>query len=519
LLPAFATVALLATTNHACADVATVPLLWVVPLALYLLTFIIAFDHPRWYRRTLLAALTLVAIYGAAVASRTGFGWVELYDCGMTGRLFRMTAERFLPPESPRFHVDFLTFVALNLAAMFGFCMLCHGELVRQRPQPRHLTSFYLMIAAGGVLGGVAVTLVAPHIFRTYFEWQLFMFFGSIWAIALILHKLVQATFPSEPTASAPRRAGTLPLVALVVLLLPASLVLLDLVEYLQVLDGGIQVRVRNFFGTLAVREKDADDPPSSTMFLYHGVIAHGSQYTDPSRRGLPTTYYSTVSGVGRTLNFFRRHPELGSLRVGVVGLGTGTVAAYIGGGDSVAFYEINPAVIDLTESGRWFTYLQDCRTRGGKYEIKLGDARITLQRELHTGRPQRFQVLVLDAFSGDAIPIHLLTVEAFDTYLRHLSTSAADGVEGALVVHVSNRYLDLEPVVRGAAERFGVPMVCLHSPRDPDHGIYEAEWIVLTRNEPLLEALAPFAITSDEPAQPAILWTDDRSNLLDVVK
>jgi hypothetical protein len=175
--------------------------------------------------------------------------------------------------------------------------------------------------------------------------------------------------------------------------------------------------------------------------------------------------------------------------------------------------------VVDLTEGGRWFTYLQDCKARSGKYAIKLGDARITLQRELQSGQSQRFHTLVIDAFSGDAIPIHLLTKEAFDTYLRHLATAQADGVDGALVVHVSNRYLDLEPVVRGAAEHFGIPMVDIHSPREPDHGIYEAEWIVLTRNKMLLEALAPFADTANEPLKPSMLWTDERSNLLDVVK
>jgi hypothetical protein len=162
---------------------------------------------------------------------------------------------------------------------------------------------------------------------------------------------------------------------------------------------------------------------------------------------------------------------------------------------------------------------LKDCRARGGTCDIKLGDARITLDRDLGAGRPGHFHVLVLDAFSGDAIPIHLLTAEAFDTYARHLATSAAEGVDGALVVHVSNRYLDLEPVVRGAAERIGFSMAHVHSPREPDHGIYEAEWIVLTRNKSLLETLAPSAITAEEPIKPAILWTDDRSNLLDVVK
>ena len=293
------------------------------------------------------------------------------------------------------------------------------------------------------------------------------MFVGCIWAVTLVLHRLVHAAFPGESDAR--RRAGpaALPLVALVVLLLPTSFCYSIWSSTCRSPNVGIQLRVRNFFGTLAVREKDADDPKLSSMFLYHGITTHGSQFTDPSRRGQPTTYYSTLSGVGRTLNFFRRHPELGSLKVGVVGLGTGTVAAYIGGGDSIAFYEINPAVIEITESGRWFTYLQDCRARGGNYQIKLGDARLTLERELRAGRPQRFHVLVLDAFSGDAIPVHLLTEEAFDVYVRHLSTPAAGGA--ARRPRRACHRTAISTWSRSCAARrsdLGYPMARIHSPR-----------------------------------------------------
>lgn len=418
------------------------------------------------------------------------------------------------------FHIGYYGALFWNFAAMFGVCMLCHGEVVRQRPHPRYLTSFYLMIAAGGVLGGVLVSLVAPRVFNTYFEWPLFMFFGFIWAVAIVLQKLVHAAFPGDAVALAARRFSALPLIVLVVLLLPASLVMLDLVEYLHVSDKGVHMRERNFFGALTIREKnDADHPERDSMFLYHGIIAHGSQFTSSERRGQPTTYYSTVSGVGRTLNFFRRQPEVGSLRVGVVGLGTGTVASYISGGDSIAFYEINPAVVELAEGGRWFSYLQDARARGGKCEIKLGDARIKLEQELQPPGPRRFHVLALDAFSGDAIPIHLLTAEAFDTYVRHLSTSVDDGVDGALALHISNRYLDLEPVVRAMAAKFGFGMATIHSPGDTDRVLYEAQWVVLTRNETLLKTLAPFAADAQESMKPPLLWTDDRNNLFDVLK
>jgi hypothetical protein len=528
LLPAFATVALLATTNHVCTDIAVMPLLWVVPLALYLLTFIIAFDHPRWYRPLATAGLTLLTIYGAALVSREGLGWVDLYDCGTTGRLLHIMREGVaaagtttdeLPVDSPQFHVSFFTFLALNFAAMFGVCLLCHGELVRRRPHPRYLTAYYLMIAAGGVLGGVLVTIVAPQVFRTYFEWQIVLFLGCVWAATQILRALVNAAFPSDPHAAPRRGSGLVPLLVLLVLLLPTSLVLVDLVEYLQVSVEGTQLRVRNFFGTLAVREKNFDNPQLRSNFLYHGVTAHGSQFVDPALRGQPATYYSATSGIGRTLSFFRRQRPPGGLRIGSVGLGTGTLAAFVGAGDIIFFYEINQAVVDITEGGRWFTYLDDCRNRGGDYRIKMGDARLLLERELRDGQPQRCHVLALDAFSGDAIPVHLLTEEAFATYLGHLSSAASDGVDGALVVHISNRYLDLEPVVRGLAGKFGLPMVHLHNRRNPDQVIYESEWIVLTRNKELLDVLTPFAAISDEPLPPAILWTDARSNLWDVAK
>jgi hypothetical protein len=406
----------------------------------------------------------------------------------------------------------------LNFAAMFGVCLLCHGELVRRRPHPRYLTSFYLMIAAGGVLGGVAVSLVAPHIFRTLFEWQLLMFFGCIGAVAMILHALVGAAFPYD-LRNAAHGSGLFPLLMLIVLLTPAALVLVDLVEYLQVSNAGIKLRSRNFFGTLAVREKNPDDSRLRSNVLYHGITAHGSQFTDPARRGQPATYYSTQSGIGLTLNFFHRGPEVRPLRIGSVGLGTGTLAAFVAQGDSISFYEINPAVIEITESGRWFKYLSDCRGRGGHYEIKLGDARLALERELRSGQPQHFDVLALDAFSGDSIPVHLLTEEAFELYQQHLSTQANDGRDGALAVHISNRNLDLEPVVRGVAERLGFSLAYIHNHRNPDQFIYESEWIILTRNGELLAALAPRAVAAGKPQKPAVSWTDRRNNLFDVIK
>jgi hypothetical protein len=295
--------------------------------------------------------------------------------------------------------------------------------------------------------------------------------------------------------------------------------VLLDLVEYLHSPQQGIQYQGRNFFGALTVRERNPQNSNTRNFVLLHGVTVHGSQFAAPERRGQPTTYYSTLSGVGRTLNFLRSGRPRGGLRIGDVGLGTGTMAAYAGAGDTISFYEIDPAIVDIATSGRWFTYVADCRARGARCDIKLGDGRLTLERERDSGTPPRYHVLVLDAFSGDAVPVHLLTLEAFKLYLERLTTAAADGEHGALAVNISNRYLDLEPVLRGAADHFGLAAAYIRSPQVPDQSINRADWMILSRNEALHEKLRPFAWQPEEPAKPAVLWTDQRSSLFDVLK
>jgi hypothetical protein len=519
----------MATTNHISTDVAAVPFLWVVPLALYLFTFIIAFDHPRWHRPAFTASLTLVAIYGSALLHKESVGWIDLYDCGMTGRCARIL---FAPAgadgagtttsavvEGPQIYVGFIPFLATNLAAVFGICLLCHGELARQRPHPRYLTSFYLMIAAGGALGGVAVALAAPRVFDTFAEWELAMFVGTIATLGLVLHALVNRAIPADGQTSQSAERPLAARLLLVALLLPASFVLLDVVEYLHSPKQGVQFQGRNFFGALTVRQRNPENTSTRNFVLLHGVTVHGSQFVVPERRGQPTTYYSTVSGIGRTLNFLRSQKPHGGLRIGDVGLGAGTLAAYAGAGDSILFYEIDPAIVDIATHGRWFTYVADCRARGARCEIKLGDGRLTLERERDTGTATRYHVLVLDAFSGDAVPVHLLTLEAFKLYVERLTTAAEDGEDGALAVNISNRYLDLEPVIRGAADHFGLAAIYIRSPQIPQQSINHADWMILSRNEPLLEKLRPFAWQPDESPKPAVLWTDQRNSLFDVLK
>jgi hypothetical protein len=544
--PALASVVLLATTNHISTDIAAVPFLWVVPLALYLVTFIVAFDRPNWYRRAPVAVLVLLAVYAAAFVHSFGVGWKDQEQVAFEGTS-GLIYSYFLNPDSGM-RINSWQFFIVNFVATFAICMLCHGELVRLRPDPRYLTSFYLMIAAGGALGGVFVTLLAPKIFLTYFEWELSLFIACILAIGFLLRAMIDFAFSHDDNQS--RRPFHYLLLAAVILavFLPSAVILLDMTEFLQPPLAKAELRLRNFFGTLAVLERGEDDPLTHNYFLRHGAITHGAQYTHPTRRSEPTTYYGRTSGVARTIDYYRRNLQEERMKLGVVGLGTGTLAAYADGGDSVTFYEINPAVVGIAESGNWFTYLEDCRTRGATCEIHLGDARLELRRELASVRPprspeelggeppatgQQYHVLVLDAFSGDAIPVHLLTAEACELYLAHLSKPlrTADGevasatganspsaLHGAIAVHISNRYLNLEPVVRGLAQHFGLLAVYVEDDEDDKLAVYSSDWVILTRNKQLADELSHFADDS-RPAASPVLWTDNRSSLFEVLK
>ena len=519
LLPAFASVALLATTNHVCTDVAVMPLLWIVPLALYLVTFIIAFDHLRWYRPLLVAGLTLVSIYMVALVYSDGLGAIKFFDFGSLGKGLQWATETVsgAGTTSPTFNVGFLGNLAWNFAAMFGVCMLCHGELVRQRPDPLHLTEFYLLIAAGGALGGVAVSLVAPRVFTTYREWDLMLYGGSLLALAIFVRAAV-TSYTRRKLSDASQSPWRPALSTWLPLALVGAIVCYDLSGFLAHTSAGVRLRSRNFFGTLTVRERDMDDPVAHDIVLQHGAITHGLQFVMAERRTQPTTYYSEISGVGRAIKHYRHEGKKG-LSIGAVGLGVGTLAAYMGDGDTITFYEINQSIIEIAESGRWFSYLTDCEKRGAVYDVRLGDARLTLDRELANTNAKKYDVLVLDAFSGDAIPAHLLTEEAFGIYVGHLATAEAEGRDGAIAVHITNRYVDLEPVVRGLAERYGLKTVRIQTQRDNAQAIYSSDWMILTKDQSLIDELADAAVPADEHPKPAVLWTDARSNLFDALK
>jgi protein-L-isoaspartate O-methyltransferase len=462
-LPACGVMLLLAITNKICQDIAVVPFLWVLPLSLYLLSFIISFDSPRWYHRAFWLPL-LAALLG-----------MVLYNLNQA--------------ES---HPNITPLATLYLGTLFVACMVCHGEVFRLRPGASRLTGYYLSISAGGAAGGLFVALVAPFIFLDYFELHLALFLTA----ALVLGVLRQdASFPLQHGKA---RWGW----AVLLLILPAfGYGLYDVAA--TSLRGAVSV-TRGFYGVLKVIENDAGNPELHHLTLQHGATIHGLQYVDPEKRANPSSYYTSTSGVGRILRTLK--PE-GNRRVGAVGLGSGTLAAWGRTGDTFRFYEINDDVARLASTT--FTYLKDSKA---KTELVMGDARLRME-----GEPdQQYDVIILDAFSSDAIPVHLLTLEAFATYQRHLKP------DGAIVIHVSNRYLDLHPVVYRIAEKIGFPAITIddNDTAYEDAGFYGSDWIIMTRNQALLKQPLLLDVTKEhvEFSARVLPWTDERSDLLRIM-
>lgn len=373
--------------------------------------------------------------------------------------------------------------VPLYCLGLFATCMLCHGTLAARRPAPRHLTRFYLMVSAGGAAGGILVGIVAPLTLPTHHELP----------AALVLTVLTATLLARGRAARLLGAVATLACVA-------------AFAVQVHQLSSDTLLMQRDFHGTLRVRATGAigaDGRDSRMHRLVHGVILHGEQFRAERLRALPTTYYGEGSGVGRAIAALReRRP--GAQRVGLVGLGVGTLAAYGRAGDAYRFYELDPQVLRVARSH--FTYLADSRAR---IETVLGDARVSLEREA----PQRLDLLAIDAFSGDSIPVHLLTREAMQVYLRHLAPA------GAIAIHVSNRYLDLAPVVRQLADEAGLRAVLVTDHPGEDSHLMRSDWVVATADAALADAL--LAGGGREAPRRAGLraWTDDYNNLLQVLK
>lgn len=462
---------LLSTTNRMCQDVATVPFLWVLPLSLYLLTFIINFDHARWYYRPLwvpLAAILLAALVYLLNQDFTASSWS-------------------LPVQ-----------ISIYVSAMFTCCMVCHGEMARLKPSPEYLTSFFLAVALGGALGGAFVALIAPLVFNGYWELHL----GFLAVVVLVGFCLFRDS-DNEISRCRSRIRLALWVVSTIVMTV-------FLWRHAAVALKETIVSMRGFYGVLRVYE--GEDPGGyHYRTLRHGRISHGRQLLDEKYRRWPATYYSEESGAGILFTYIRRQRALQAppLKIGVIGLGVGTLATWSKPGELVRFYEINAQVEKLAREH--FTYLEDSP---GEETVILGDARIVLERELAAGGSQQFDVLFVDAFSGDSIPIHLLTHEAFELYFRHLKA------EGVLAVHITNNQLDLTDPIRNAAYELGKDAILIE--RDPDSwSEYFSTWVLIGSDDSLLQLIKQDErVTPWRRKQPkAIRWTDDYSNLLQVVE
>lgn len=440
---------LLAVTNHLTQNVASIPFLWVLPLSLYLLTFILVFDFERIYSRRVFLWLFLLAL------------------CAMAYGLIRWDSR-----------TNIKLVIAVYAAGLFISCMFFHGELATRKPSPGHLTSFYLMLSIGGALGGLLVGVAAPRFLPAYFELPITLICCSALLLLILDYKK--------------RR------VSLALGWATAVVVIMASGYYLSAYGNQARVMARNFYGGLRVTEYDKGTT-DEIRYLIHGTVTHGTQYTDPSRRHELISYYGPESGISLAVNALRRSP----LRLGVIGLGAGSLAAYAHKGDVIRFYELNPLIEDLAR--REFTYLAACR---GKADVVIGDGRLSLERE----PLQNYDVLVADAFSGDAIPVHLLSRQALELYFRHMQP------KGILALHITNTHLDLEPVVEKLAATLGKHAVVVSTRADEERNIYRSKWALLSS--------APIASPDIRRAGKKLtgrrdlrVWTDDYNNLFRILK
>lgn len=440
---------LLATTNLLCEDVVVTPALWVLPLCIYLMSFILCFEHSRWYRRGVFYAL-----YGTSICVAL---WI--FNKGIA--------------------VDLIHRTDAYLFILFVVCMVCHGELARSKPGASELTSFYLMVSLGGVLGGGVVTIIAPRIFNGYWEYHITLIVCGVLVLwALLADK-------SSPLA--PR----------------ASLKVMGIAVVLVIAGGAVfqtaraqtkgRFRVRNFFGVKQVFEKDG------IRYLRNGGVEHGGQYLDPARRQEGLFYYTKHTAIGMLLMNYPK-PQGRGRRIGILGLGTGGLAVYGQPEDTMRFWEIDPQVIELANGpSAKFSYLHDTKAN---VEVVEADGRLALEQDKNPG----YDVLIVDVFSGDAIPLHIVTREAFKLCLSRLN-----GPNSVLIFHISNRVLDLTSVMLGFSRAEGVPLRFYMN--------YNTEYAVFSRNAAMLDLAGPDLHTYPWEQVPSVFWTDDFSSPIQVMR
>ena len=441
-----------AVTNYISQNIATLPLMWVIPLIAYLLSFVVAFGNARWRPKGLELLLVGVALWSTSY---------RLYH----GDLF-VTIPRL---------------VTIYCGALFLICLYCHAELYRRRPAPSHLTEFYFFLALGGALGAIVVGVLGPLVLRGNYE--------LVYGLALAGLLVLVTTWSS---GWAMRAVWSVATVALLVLAR----------RFVQSDSAGSIVQVRNFYGTLRVGDAPDSTLNATVRTLYNGVIEHGQEVFRADLADTPTTYYGPSSGVGLAINLCcPARPR----RIGVIGLGTGTIAAFGKPGDVIRFYDINPAVEGIAR--RYFTYVRDSRA---KVDVVIGDARVSLAGE----PPQGYDVLAIDAFAGDAIPVHLITSEALALYRRHLAPG------GVVAFHVSNRHLNLAPVVQQLADHEHMKAILIATGEDESRDVSSSDWVLVTGNESLASVLAYSKDREEIKVAPGLRrWTDDYNSLLPVLR
>jgi hypothetical protein len=454
LLPATASLLLLAVTHQISQDVAAIPFLWMLPLAIYLISFMLVFESDRWYRRLIfLPGLLLAMLAALKLLQLAGLASIAVQLVGWSG-------------------------------VLFVCCMVCHGEAARLKPPAGHLTGFYLTLSVGGALGGIGAALLAPLVFDLYLELHL-----GLWLTCL----LALIAIARDPDGSL--RRGHLRWVWLPILLV-VVVFLIGLQRDIERVRGGATEITRSFHGVLRVN-RYAQGTRSEVVAFIHDRTTHGLQFVAPDRRRWPTLYYSWSSGAGMAMRYYEpQRPR----RIGIVGMGVGTLAFYGREGDSIRFYEIDSAVSEIALSH--FSFVADSQA---KSEIVIGDARTSLERE----SPNAFDLLFLDAFSSDSIPVHLLTREAFDIFDSHL---AANGV---IAANISSAHLNLEPLLRGLAAHLGMQVRSIHSSADGASGISGADWMLLSRNSAFLSRQEILAASDSGEGGETVVWTDDHADVL----
>jgi hypothetical protein len=461
---ALGSVLLLASTSHMTQNITSVPFLWVLPLSLYLLTFVLAFEgrggrgwyDPRW---GIFIALAFAVAMAAGLSASRGV-------------------------------LDISLAVPLYCLGVFFGCLFCHGELAQRKPAPRYLTQFYLCLSAGGALGGLFVGLVAPRVFPAYYELPLAL--AALAALALL------AAWTSRQL-SGPWLVGT------TITALAASIATSYYAwYYVDFLRTDVILMQRNFYGALRVRQQGVGD--HQVRRLLHGVILHGEQFTISPERLEPGSYYSRTSGVGLAI---AAKQEQGPVRIGVVGLGAGTLSAYGREGDTVRFYELDPDVLKISRAQ--FTYLNSSKAT---LQFVIGDARLSMERELAANHPQRYDVLAIDAFSSDSIPVHLITREAIRVYRRELAP------HGIVAVHISNRFLDLKPVLANIAAAIGMQARLVSDSPPEETGASSSDWVLMAEDDtPFSNPNLTDRVEAIAPNPALSLWTDQFNNLLEVLK